>query len=99
MTASKSASEIDILGLFHRAAKGQLAPYILVVEGYIPDEKNKTEGYWASLGTGRETGQPILTCAMEGNPTGAMGLPDCLGSNRKSQSGIPIVCVPGWRRR
>ena len=101
--------------------EGRLAPYILVVEGSIPNEKNKEEGYWASLGTDQETGQPILTCdwidrlapnawavvaagtcatyggihAMEGNPTGAMGLPDYLGWNWKSQAGIPIVCVPG----
>ena len=33
--------------------------------------------------------------AMQGNPTGAMGLADYLGWNWKSQAGIPIVCVPG----
>jgi hydrogenase small subunit len=111
----------DFLVPFHRAVKGELAPYILVIEGSIPNEKNKEEGYWASFGTDSETGQPILTCdwidrlapnawavvaagtcatyggihAMEGNPTGAMGLPDYLGWKWKSKAGIPIVCVPG----
>jgi hypothetical protein len=33
--------------------------------------------------------------AMEGNPTGCMGLADYLGWNWKSEAGIPIVCVPG----
>ena len=33
--------------------------------------------------------------AMEGNPTGAMGLADYLGWDWKSKNGIPIVCVPG----
>jgi hydrogenase small subunit len=33
--------------------------------------------------------------AMAGNPTGCMGLPDYLGWDWKSASGIPIVCVPG----
>jgi hydrogenase small subunit len=33
--------------------------------------------------------------AMEGNPTGAMGVPDYLGWNFRSKAGIPIVCVPG----
>jgi len=33
--------------------------------------------------------------AMEGNPTGAMGLPDYLGWDWRSRAGIPIVCVPG----
>src|SRR5690349_9390918 len=111
----------DFLRPFHRAASGQLAPFILVVEGSIPDETNKPEGYWASLGTDPASGQPITTCewidrlaakawaviaagtcatyggihAMQGNPTGCMGLPDYLGWKWKSRSGAPIVCVPG----
>jgi hydrogenase small subunit len=106
---------------FHKAAGGELAPFILVIEGSIPNEKNKAEGYWASFGTDQKTGQPILTCdwidrlapkawavvaagtcatyggihAMEGNPTGCMGLPDYLGWQWKSKAGIPMVCVPG----
>jgi hydrogenase small subunit len=111
----------DFLRPFHLAAEGKLAPFILVVEGSIPDENNKKEGYWASLGTDEKTGQPITTCewidrlapkawaviasgtcatyggihAMEGNPTGCMGLADYLGWNWKSTAQIPIVCVPG----
>ena len=46
---------------FHRAARGEIAPFILVVEGSIPDETNKAEGYWATFGTDAATGQPILT--------------------------------------
>jgi hydrogenase small subunit len=111
----------EFLQRFHRAAEGAAAPFILVVEGSIPDETNKAEGYWASFGTDRETGQPITTCewidrlapkawaimaagtcatyggihAMEGNPTGCMGLADYLGRGWKSGAGIPIVCIPG----
>jgi hydrogenase small subunit len=33
--------------------------------------------------------------AMEGNPTGCMGLPDYLGWEWRSKGDIPIVCVPG----
>jgi hydrogenase small subunit len=33
--------------------------------------------------------------ALEGNPTGCMGLPDYLGWGWKSSAGIPLVCVPG----
>jgi hydrogenase small subunit len=33
--------------------------------------------------------------AMKNNPTGAMGLPDYLGWNWKTRSGLPIVCIPG----
>ena len=111
----------EFMQRFHRAAEGALKPFILVVEGSIPDETNKTEGYWATFGTDQRTGQPILTCdwidrlapkawaiiaagtcatyggihAMEGNPTGCMGLADYLGPQWKSTAGIPIVNVPG----
>jgi hydrogenase small subunit len=36
---------------FHLAARGELSPFILVVEGSIPDETNKAEGYWADRDT------------------------------------------------
>jgi len=112
----------EFVQLFREAAEGKSErPFILVVEGSIPDEKNKAEGYWASFGTDPLTGQPITTCdwidrlapkawaiiaagtcatyggihAMEGNPTGCMGLPDYLGWKWKSLAEIPIVCVPG----
>ena len=111
----------EFMSHFHRAAEGQLSPFILVIEGSIPNEKNKEEGYWAAFGTDKQTGQPILTCdwidrlagrawavvaagtcatyggihAMEGNPTGCMGLADYLGWNWKSKVGIPIINVPG----
>ena len=52
----------EFLKPFHQAAKGKLGPFILVIEGSIPDETNKKEGYWASMGTDPITGQPILTC-------------------------------------
>src|SRR6202042_1735752 len=42
--------------------KGLLDPFVLVVEGSIPNEKIKKEGYWAALGTNPDTGQPITTC-------------------------------------
>jgi len=111
----------EFLKPFHLAAEGKLAPFILVVEGSIPNEHNKAEGYWASWGTDARTSEPILTCdwidrlapkawavvaagtcatyggihAMEGNPTGCMGLADYLGWQWKSAAGIPIVNVPG----
>jgi hydrogenase small subunit len=52
----------DFLTIFHRAAEGTLAPFILVVEGSIPNETIKNEGYWAAFGTDKTTGQPIPTC-------------------------------------
>jgi hydrogenase small subunit len=52
----------DFLADWHRAAAGDLEPFVLVVEGSIPNEKNKSEGYWAAMGADPATGQPLLTC-------------------------------------
>src|SRR5258708_18730819 len=52
----------DFIGIMRRAAAGDLSPFILVVEGSIPNENNKAEGYWAAIGTDPATGQPISTC-------------------------------------
>lgn len=47
---------------FHDATAGKLGPFILVVEGSIPNERNKADGYWAGFGNDPATGQPIKTC-------------------------------------
>ena len=93
----------EVLVSWRRGASSN--PFVLVVEGSIPNEKIKKEGYWAGSEPIPKTGQPITTnewidrlapkalavvacgtCAtyggihaMEGNPTGAMGLADYLG--------------------
>ncbi len=111
----------EFLKYFHEAWEGRLDPFVLVVEGSIPNEKIKSEGYWAAMGTDPETGQPITTCewidrltprafaavaigtcatfggihAMQGNPTGCMGLADYLGWEWRSKAGLPVVNVPG----
>ena len=104
----------DFLKYWYLAEQGKLEPFVLVVEGSIPNEKIKKEGYWAALGTDPNTGQPITTnewidrlapkalavvacgtCAtyggihaMEGNPTGCMGLADYLGWDWRSKAGL-----------
>ncbi len=50
------------LAPFRRAADGRLGPFILVVEGSIPNEALAADGYWAALGSDPDTGQPITTC-------------------------------------
>jgi hydrogenase small subunit len=111
----------DFLTYWYKAEMGELDPFVLVVEGSIPNESIKSEGYWAAFGTDPSTGQPITTnewidrlapkalavvaigtCAtyggihaMQGNPTGCMGLADYLGWDWRSAAGIPIVNVPG----
>lgn len=111
----------DFLRYWFDAEAGKLDPFVLVVEGSIPNEQLSGDGYWAALGNDPDTGQPRTTndwidrlapkalaivCAgtcstyggihaMEGNPTGAMGLADYLGWDWKSKAGLPIVNVPG----
>ncbi len=52
----------DFLAGFEDAATGALGPFILVVEGSIPDETmNEHGGCWAGFGTDPATGQPIPT--------------------------------------
>jgi hydrogenase small subunit len=51
----------DFLKPFRAAAQGPERPFIFVLEGSVPDESNKQEGYWASFGTDPSTGQPITT--------------------------------------
>src|SRR3954453_11098906 len=92
----------EFMQYWFKAAAGELEPFVLVLEGSVPNEDIKSEGYWAAMGTDPKTGQPITTnewidrlapkataviaagtCAtyggihaMQGNPTGAMGLAD-----------------------
>jgi hydrogenase small subunit len=53
----------DFMKHFHDAAKGLLDPFVLVVEGSIPNEKIHKDpaGYWAAQGTDAVSGQPIKT--------------------------------------
>jgi hydrogenase small subunit len=52
----------DFMKFFYQAEEGKLDPFVLVVEGSIPNEKIKDEGYWAAMGTDPITKQPITTC-------------------------------------
>ena len=52
----------EFLAGLRRAAAGELDPFLLVVEGSIPNEALAGEGCWAGLGTDAVTGQPIPTC-------------------------------------
>jgi hydrogenase small subunit len=56
----------DFMQWFWKADAGELDPFVLVVEGSIPNENIKTEGYWAGFGndapgTSRFSDQPMKT--------------------------------------
>ena len=45
---------------FRQAARGELdAPFVLVIEGSIPNENINGEGYWTSFGNDEATGEPL----------------------------------------
>ena len=46
---------------WHKADRGELEPFVLVVEGSIPNESIKSEGYWCGFGNNPLTGQPMTT--------------------------------------
>jgi len=49
----------DFVAPFRQAARGELgAPFVLVIEGSIPNEKINGDGYWTSFGND-ERGEPI----------------------------------------
>ena len=112
---TKTARTFSARSISPRRAK--LDPFVLVMEGSIPNEKvhHDKDGYWAALGTDTTTGQPIKTTewidrlapkavavvaigtcatyggihAMQGNPTGCMGMADYLGWDWRSKAGLP----------
>ncbi|MGW5171684.1 NADH-quinone oxidoreductase subunit B family protein [Streptomyces nodosus] len=50
----------DFLAPFRAAARGDLEPFILVIEGSIPNQNIiQGEGYWTSFGNDLETGKPL----------------------------------------
>ena len=51
----------DFVRSFTLAAAGRLDPFVLVLEGSVPNEEINGEGHWAGMGTDPATGQPILT--------------------------------------
>jgi hydrogenase small subunit len=48
----------DFLAAFRAAARGELEPFVLVIEGSIPNEKINGDGFWSAFGNDLTTGQP-----------------------------------------
>ena len=50
----------EFLTPFRAAARGELdAPFVLVIEGSIPNENINGDGYWTSFGNDEATGEPM----------------------------------------
>ena len=51
----------EFMSWLYKAERGEVSPFLLVVEGSIPNEKIKREGYWTGIGNDPD-GQPITLC-------------------------------------
>lgn len=51
----------EYLKAYFDAAQGKLEPFVLVIEGSIPNESIKKEGYWCGFGNNPDTNQPMTT--------------------------------------
>src|SRR6201982_1998918 len=51
----------DFLQAWYDAEAGKLDPFVLVLEGSIPEGQINGDRHWAGMGTNPETGQPITT--------------------------------------
>jgi hydrogenase small subunit len=51
----------DFMKAWFDADEGMIEPFVLIVEGSIPNEMINGEGYWAAMGQDPVTGQPITT--------------------------------------
>src|SRR6266571_5048674 len=95
---------------WHKADRGELDPFVLVVEGSIPNEAIKAEGYWCGFGNNPATGQPMTTSewldrlapkatvglAVKGGPANRLRprLPHTPG---QSLGDNPVLALPGGR--
>ncbi|GIF00600.1 hydrogenase expression protein HypE [Paractinoplanes rishiriensis] len=96
---------------WHRAARGELDPFILIVEGSVPDETNKPAGYWSGFGNDPATGQPITatewldrlapkaTAIMAVGTCAAYGGVHAMAGNPTGAMGVPDYLGWDWKSK
>ena len=53
----------DFMKAWYEAEQGKLDPFILVLEGSVPNEELSGDGHWSGFGTDPDSGQPIDVCS------------------------------------
>ena len=51
----------EYIQAWYDAEQGKLDPFVLIIEGSIPNEEINGEGHWTGFGVNPENGQPITT--------------------------------------
>ena len=81
----------EFLAAFEQAAAGGLDPFVLVLEGSVPNEEINGDGHWAGMGVDPSTGQPILTNTwidrLAPHAAAVLALGTCA-----AYGGIPAMC-------
>jgi hydrogenase small subunit len=101
----------DFLEWFFKADRGELEPFVLVVEGSIPNEKIKDEGYWCGFGNDPATGQPMTTSEwldrLAPKATAIVAVGTCatyggihaMAGNPTGAMGVPDYLGWGWKSK
>jgi hydrogenase small subunit len=101
----------EFMAAFWRAAAGQLNPFVLVLEGSVPDERLSGDGHWAAFGFDPDTGQPISTCTwidrLAPEAAAVMALGTCaayggipaMRGNPTGAMGLRDYLGAGWKSR
>jgi hydrogenase small subunit len=96
---------------FHKAGRGELGPFLLVVEGSIANERLKNEGYWSGFGNNPETGQPITAsewidllapkawAILAVGTCAAYGGMHAMAGNPTGATGVPDYLGWNWRSK
>jgi hydrogenase small subunit len=98
----------EFMRAWHDAEAGELDPFIMVLEGSVPNEHLSGEGHWSGLGTDPDSGQPITVCswldrlAPRAATVLAVGTCACYGgvpamrNNPTGAMGLRDYLGPGW---
>ena len=96
---------------FHKADRGELEPFVLVIEGSIPNEAIKKEGYWCGFGNNPETDQPMTTSEwldrLTPKATAVVAVGTCatyggihaMAGNPTGAMGVPDYLGWGWKSK
>ena len=101
----------DFIEWFFKADRGELEPFVLVVEGSIPNEAIKSEGYWCGFGNNPETDQPMTTSEwldrLAPKATAVVAVGTCatyggihaMAGNPTGAMGVPDYLGWGWKSK
>ena len=83
----------EYMRAFYQAKNDELdAPFVLVIEGSIPNENISGEGFWTSLGFDHATGQPITL-----EPVDRLAGAEGVGRGRAPGPARPTAASTRWR--